>query len=99
MRQAPHRLVFVDETSVRTGLTRLRGRAPKGERLTCIAPFGRWHSQTCIAGLTCDGLIAPWVIPGALDRAAFDTWIETQFAPASLPAPPFVGDLIHWIKS
>jgi hypothetical protein len=81
MRQAPQRLVFIDETSVRTGLTRLCGRAPKGERLTGSTPFGRWQTQTFIAGLTCEGLIAPWVIPGAMDRPAFDTWIETQLAP------------------
>lgn len=55
MRQAPQRLVFIDETSVRTGLTRLRGRAPKGERLTGAAPFDRWHTQIIIAGLTAMG--------------------------------------------
>jgi transposase len=92
MRQVPHRLVFVDETSVRTGLTRLRGRAAKGQRLTGSAPFGRWHTQTFIAGLTCDGLIAPWVIPGAMDRDAFDTWIETQLAPALAPGTAVILD-------
>jgi len=92
MRQVPHRVVFVDETSVRTGLTRLRGRAPKGQRLTRSAPFGRWHTQTFIAGLTCEGLIAPWVIPGAMDRAAFDTWIETQLAPALRPGTAVILD-------
>ncbi len=60
MRQAPHRLVFVDETSVRTGLTRLRGRAPKGQRLTGTAPFGRWQTQTFIAGL---GVVAQLCLP------------------------------------
>ncbi len=89
MRQVPHRLVFVDETSVRTDLTRLRGRAPRGQRLTGSAPFGRWHSQTFIAGLTCDGLIAPWVISGATDRQAFDVWIETQLAPILAPGSAF----------
>lgn len=92
MRQAPHRLVFVDETSVRTGLTRLRGRAPKGKRLTGAAPFGRWHTQTFIAGLTGEGLIAPWVIPGAMDREAFDTWIETQLAPVLAPGTAVILD-------
>jgi transposase len=88
----PERLVFVDETSVRTGLTRLRGRAPRDERLTRQAPFGRWHTQTFIAGLTCDGLIAPWVIPGAMDRPAFDTWVETQLAPILAPGTAVVLD-------
>jgi transposase len=99
MRQAPHRLVFVDETSVRTGLTRLRGRAPRGRRLTGIAPFGRWHTQTFVAGLTQDGLIAPWVIPGALDRAAFDTWVETQLAPTLAPGTVVILDNLAVHKS
>ena len=57
MRQAPERLVFIDETSVRTGLTRLCGRAPKGERLTGSAPFGRWQTQTFVS-VRCGSLTA-----------------------------------------
>jgi len=81
MRAMPHRLVFIDETSTSTKLTRLRGRAPKGERLPGAAPFGHWQSQTFIAALRCNGLTAPWLVDGALDRAAFDLYIETQLAP------------------
>ncbi|WP_415836449.1 hypothetical protein [Palleronia rufa] len=53
----PQRLVFVDETSVKTNMTRLRGRAPKGNRLTAAAPFGKWRTQTFIAGLTSEALM------------------------------------------
>ena len=81
MRAMPHRLVFIDETSTSTKLTRLRGRAPKGERLPGAAPFGHWHSQTFIAALRCHGLTAPSAIEGAMDRDAFDIYIETQLAP------------------
>lgn len=81
MQLEPHRLVFIDETSVTTKLTRLRGRAHKGERLKASAPFGRWKTQTFIAGLRCWGLTAPWVIDGAIDREAFNLYIETQLAP------------------
>ena len=35
-----HRLVFLDETSVTTKMTRLRGRSRKGTRLHAKAPFG-----------------------------------------------------------
>ena len=38
-----------------------------------------------IAGLTSEALVAPWVIAGAMDRDAFDTYIETQLAPALAP--------------
>jgi transposase len=81
MRAMPHRLAFIDETSTSTKLTRLRGRAPKGERLPGAAPFGHWHTQTFIAALRCHGLTAPWLIEGAMDRDAFDIYIETQLAP------------------
>lgn len=81
MRLEPHRLVFVDETSVNTRMVRLRGRSLRGTRLLASAPFGHWGAQTFIAGLRCHGLTAPWVIGKAINRAAFDIWVETQLAP------------------
>ena len=81
MRLEPHRLVFVDETAVTTKMVRLRGRSLRGERLKGHAPFGRWSTQTFIAGLRTHGLTAPWIINQAMDRVAFDCWVETQLAP------------------
>jgi len=78
-------LVFIDETAVKTNLTRFRGCAPVGERLYGTAPFGKWGTQTFIAGLTQNGLIAPWVITGAMNGLAFDTYVETQPAPVRDP--------------
>ena len=92
MRQEPHRLVFIDETAVKTNLTRLRGRAPVGERLYGVAPFGKWGTQTFIAGLTQNALIAPRVITGAINGPAFDTCIETQPAPALDPGTVVILD-------
>lgn len=85
MRDEPHRLVFVDETAVTTKLTRLRGRSRRGTRLPGAAPFGHWKAQTFIAGLRCHALTAPWIVDGAMDRTAFDLWIETQLAPTLQP--------------
>ena len=99
MRQEPHRLVFIDETSVKTNLTRLRGRAHKGERLYGAAPFGKWRTQTFIAGLTCDALIAPWVIDGAMNGPAFDTYVETQLAPRLDPGSVIILDNLNVHKS
>lgn len=81
MQRMPERLVFIDETSVKTNMTRLRGRAPMGQRLVGAAPFGKWRTQTFIAGLAHEGMIAPWVIEGAMNGAAFATYVETQLAP------------------
>ena len=73
MRNCPERLVFIDETSVKANMTRRRGRSKKGSRLSGCAPFGRWQTQTFIAGLTSEALVARWGIAGAMDRDAFDT--------------------------
>jgi transposase len=81
MQIEPHRLVFIDETSVTTKMTRLYGRAPVGERLCASAPFGHWGAQTFIGGLRCWGMTAPWVVDGAMNRALFDAYVETQLAP------------------
>lgn len=81
MRQQTNRLVFLDETGTTTKMTRLRGRARRGVRLKATAPFGHWTTQTFIAGLRCDGLVAPWVIDHPMNRETFDIYVETQLAP------------------
>lgn len=81
MKLEPHRLVFIDETGTKTNMTRMYGRAPKGERLTSDVPFGHWKTQTFIAGLRHDGITAPWVLDGPMNRDCFDLYIETQLAP------------------
>jgi transposase len=99
MRRCPHRLVFIDETSVKTNLVRLRGRAPRGERLHGPAPFGKWRTQTFIAGLTQDGLLAPWIVDGAMNGPAFDVYVETQLAPRLEPRTVVILDNLSTHKS
>jgi transposase len=81
MKKRPQRLVFVDETGTTTKMTRLRGRARRGQRLKMKAPFGHSGTQTFIAALRHDGLTAPWVINGPMNRATFEAYVETQLAP------------------
>jgi len=82
MRAEPHRLVFIDETAVKTNphaaawASACRGTALWHRALRQVG------SQTFIAGLTQNALIAPWVINGAMNGPAFDTYIETQLVPA-----------------
>ena len=99
MRRHPGRLVFIDETSVNTKMTRPRGRARGGKRLKASAPFGKWGTQTFIAGLRHDALTAPWVIPGAMDREAFNIYIETQLAPTLKPGDVVILDNLSVHKS
>ena len=74
-------VVFIDETGINTKMARPRGRCPRGRRVVASIPHGHWKTLTFIAGLRCDGLTAPWVIEGAMDGDAFETYIETQLAP------------------
>jgi transposase len=73
--------VFIDETWASTNMARRYGRAPRGERLRVGVPHGPWKTTTFVAGLRRDGLVAPWVIDGAINREAFETYVEKVLAP------------------
>ncbi len=77
---------------MKTNLTRLRGRAKRGHRLTMDAPFGSWGTQTLIAGLTQDALIAPWVIKGAMDGPAFAAYVREVLVPELEPGTVVILD-------
>jgi len=81
--------VFIDETWTKTNMTRLEGRAPRGERLVDAVPFGKWRTSTFIAGLRNDGLVAPAVFEGAINGEMFLAYVEQTLAPALRP-----GDLV-----
>ena len=77
----PRRLVFVDETGVTTALTPSYGRAPRGERVEASAPAS-WESVTVIAAMGLDGVRAPLVLPGSVNAAAFESYVEQVLVPA-----------------
>lgn len=86
----PWRLLFIDETGVTTAMTRAYARSPRGERAVGSAP-GKWESFTVVAALGMDGAVAPLVLPGAIDAAAFDSYVEQVLAPELHP-----GDVVVW---
>lgn len=99
MRREAHRLVFIDETSANTKMIRLRGRAPKGQRLKAAVPFGHWKSETFIAGLRWNELIAPFVIDGPMNRQIFEAYVRTQLAPLLSPGDVVILDNLSSHKS
>jgi transposase len=94
-----HRLICVDETSTSTNMTRARGRCPKGERLMMKNPFGHWMTETMIAGLKCDGLIAPFIIPEPMNRLIFEAWVEQLLVPQLQPGDVVIMDNLPAHKS
>ena len=99
MREHRLRLIFLDETSTNTKMVKACGRCAKGERLHAKAPFGHWGTQTLIAGLKCNGLVAPWVVNAPMNRVIFDTYVETQLAPVLRPGDVVILDNLAAHKS
>ena len=91
----PERLVFIDETWVKTNMTRVRGRAPSGERLIASVPHGHWKTTTFLAALRTTGLTAPLVVDGALNGDIFRAYVEQQLVPALRPNDLVVLDNLN----
>ena len=62
-------------------MTRAHGRSPRGERCVAAVPHGHWKTITFVGGLTLGGMIAPMLIDGAMDGAAFLAWVREMLAP------------------
>ena len=93
------RLIFIDETSTNTRLAKRTGWSAKGSRFAAYAPFGKWKTQTFIAGLRCHGLTAPWIVDAPMNRRIFETWIETQLVPTLSPGDVVIVDNVGFHKS
>ena len=78
----PADLVFLDETAAPNTLTPLSARAPRGQRAVGRVPRGRREHASWLATLTVEGIGESVVVPGAVDRAAFDAFVEQRLAPS-----------------
>jgi transposase len=77
----PKRLVFLDETAATTKMTRLYGRAPRGERLVDKVPHGHWKTTTFICGLRYNGVTEPFMLDGPMDGPHFLAYVEQILCP------------------
>lgn len=93
------RIGFLDETWLKTNMAKATGWAPRGQRLVDHAPFGHWRTQTFVAALRHDRLDAPWVIDGTMNRATFDSYVETQLAPTLRTGDVIILDNLSSHKS
>jgi transposase len=77
----PKRLVFIDETWVKTNMTRTHGRALRGQRLVASAPQGHWRTMTFLAALRIDRIEAPCVLDGPINGQSFTAYVEQFLVP------------------
>lgn len=73
--------MFLDECGVTTDMTRLYGRAPRGQRIHEGTPDGRWHTVTLLGAVTCKGWQAVMTVESATDGDVFLTYLKEVLCP------------------
>ena len=95
----PHRLVFIDETWIKTNMAPLRGWGKRGKRLRGFAPHGHWKTMTFIAALRCDELTAPCVLDGPVNALSFQAYVNQFLVPTLKPSDIVIMDNLGSHKS
>ena len=73
-------------------MTRLRGRAPRGERLIDKTPHGHWKTTTLIAALGISGMRCSTVVDGAVNGDTFEAFVEQVLVPDLRPGDVVIMD-------
>lgn len=73
-------------------MTRLRGRAPRGQRLIDKTPHGHWKTTTLIAALGIEGMRCATVVDGAVNGDVFEAFIEHVLVPQLQPGDVVIMD-------
>jgi transposase len=84
--------VFIDETWVKTNMTRTHGWCTRGQPLIDKVPHGHWKTLTLVAALRHDGIAAPCVLDGPINGTSFAAWVEQFLVPALEPGCIVVAD-------
>src|SRR5213593_3486476 len=95
----PARLIFLDESGAKTNLTRLCGRALKGERVHASAPHGHWQTTTMISSIRLDGSTACMALEGTTDTESFRAYVAEVLVPTLQSADIVVMDNLSPHKS
>jgi transposase len=85
-------LIFIDETWAKTNMTRLRGRARRGERLIDKTPHGHWYTTTLIAAFGITGVRCSTVVDGAINADIFESFVEHVLVPELRPGDVVIMD-------
>ncbi len=95
----PADLVFVDETSTHTALTRRRARAPRGQRAVGRTPRNHGSNITLLTVLTPEGIGPALTLEGGVTGAAFAAYAARFLAPSLRPGQVVILDNLSAHKS
>jgi transposase len=86
------KLKFLDESGVTTQMTRLWGRAPRGERVHEATPDGRWQVLTTLGAMSLRGMEAVMTVASATDGDVFHAYVEQVLCAQLQPGDVVVMD-------
>jgi transposase len=90
---APELFVWIDECGAHTSMTRLRARAPRGERAFGSAPRNRGKNTTLVAAMTLGGAMGEaMAVEGSTKGYVFEAYVERFLAPSLRPGQVVVMD-------
>ena len=78
----PSCLIFIDETWIKTNMTRLRGWALCGQRIVEKVPHGHWKTTTVIAAMDQRGMRCSMTLDGPVNRNAFEAFVQKILCPS-----------------
>lgn len=93
-------LKFLDEAGSNIAMTRLYGRAARGERVFEATPQNYGENVTMLACLSAAGLSAPMTVEGAVDGQVFKAYVKEVLAPTLLKGDVVIMDNLgaHKVK-
>jgi transposase len=87
-----NRFKFIDESGVNLAMTRLYGRAPRGERARGSVPINYGSNLTIIGAMGRSGLDALMTVDGATDGDIFRVYVGEVLCPTLRPGDIVVMD-------
>jgi transposase len=93
------RLVFLDESGLKTNMTRLYGRAFRGFRCYDHAPCGKWETTSVLSSIRLDGTTESILFEGTVDRKMYEEYFKEILAPQLRPGDIVIMDNLSAHKS
>jgi transposase len=76
-----YRLIFLDESGINTGMTRIYGRALKGKRIVEYVPDVRFQRTSILSTINSEGKYVSMIYSGALNGELFKSYLENFLVP------------------
>ncbi len=73
-------------------MTPIRGRCPVGQRLVAKVAHGHRQTQTFVAALRCDGIVAPCLLDQAMNALSVRAYVEPFLVPTLRPGDVVIMD-------